>query len=73
MGRVVALGEGVRVRCYGLAGADVMVADDEAAAREAWGALPPDTVLAVLTAAAAAAVAGRAPSAPQVLAVVMDG
>ena len=72
MGRVVALGEGVLVRCYGLAGAEVMVADDDAAAREAWATLPPDTVLAVLTAAAAAAVAGRAPSATHVMAVVMD-
>lgn len=56
MGRVVALGELVRVVGFGLAGSHVVAAEDPGAARAAFAALPGDVAVVVLTPAAAAAV-----------------
>lgn len=72
MGRIVAIGEGVKVRCYGLAGAHVVVAEDADTAAAAWAALAPDVVLAILTRRSAAAVADREPAAPALLRVVIE-
>jgi vacuolar-type H+-ATPase subunit F/Vma7 len=54
MGRVVVLGEPVRVMGYALAGALAIEAEGEEVAR-AWASLPADTSLVVLTPAAARA------------------
>ncbi len=71
VGRIVAIGEGVVVRCYGLAGAGVLVAEDSEAAVAAWSALPPDVVLAILTPRCAAMLAGRKPPSPALMQVVI--
>ena len=55
MSRVVAIGERVRVEGFGLAGAEVFVAEDAAAVRVAWAGLGSDVGVAVLTPAARAA------------------
>lgn len=73
MGRVVAIGAGVTVRCYGLAGATVMVAEDAESARQAWRALSPDVVLVILTPDCAAVLAGIEPSRPTPMKVVIEG
>lgn len=73
MGRVVAIGEGVTVRCYGLAGATVMVAEDAEAAVQAWSALSADVVLAILTPGCSSALAGMEPAHPTLMQVVIEG
>lgn len=55
MSRVVAIGERTRVEGFGLAGAEVLVAEDPAAVRVAWAALGSDVGVALLTPAARAA------------------
>lgn len=55
MAGIVAIGSRDRVEGFGLAGARVVVADDDAAVRRAWAALGPDVAVAVLTPAARAA------------------
>lgn len=55
MSRVVAIGERVRVEGFGLAGAEVFIAEDPAAVRVAWAALGSDVGVALLTPAARAA------------------
>jgi vacuolar-type H+-ATPase subunit F/Vma7 len=57
MTRIVAIGERERVRGFALAGVHVAAADDADAARAAWGELPADVGLVILTAAAHAALA----------------
>jgi vacuolar-type H+-ATPase subunit F/Vma7 len=52
--RVAAIGEGVRVQGFVLAGALVFAAESPAGARDAWRSLPPDVEVAVLTPAVAA-------------------
>lgn len=69
-GRVAVLGELPRVQGYALAGALVVVADDPAAVRSQWAALPADVPVVVLTPAAASALADRLPDAAR-LTVVM--
>lgn len=54
MSSVVALGESARVAGYALAGV-VVLATDAAGARAAWGQVPDDVALILLTPAAAAA------------------
>jgi vacuolar-type H+-ATPase subunit F/Vma7 len=56
MGRVVALGEQVRVGGFALAGSHVVAAEDAAAVRDAFRALPGDVAVVLLTPRAAAAV-----------------
>jgi hypothetical protein len=53
--RVAVLGERVRVEGYSLAGAVVYPADDPEEVRGAWGELPDDVAMVVLTPAAARA------------------
>lgn len=57
MGRIAVIGEEVRVRPFGLAGALVAPADDADGVRSAWNALPADVEVLLLTPAAAAALA----------------
>ena len=52
MARVVAIGERARVEGFGLAGVEVVVAEDPAAVRAAWAALGSDVGVALLTPAA---------------------
>ena len=52
MSRVVVIGERVRVEGFGLAGAEVFVAEDEIAVRGTWAALGSDVGVALLTPAA---------------------
>jgi vacuolar-type H+-ATPase subunit F/Vma7 len=54
-GPVAVIGEQARVQGFALAGAVVMVADDEAAVRSQWASLPADVPVVVLTPAAAVA------------------
>jgi vacuolar-type H+-ATPase subunit F/Vma7 len=54
MPRAAVIGEMVRVRGYGLAGAVVYPAEDADQARAAWRSLPSDIAVVVLTARAAA-------------------
>lgn len=55
MSRVVAIGERARVEGFGLAGAEVLVAEDPAAVQAAWAALGSDVGVVLLTPAAQAA------------------
>ena len=57
MSQIVAIGESERLRGFKLAGVDVIAADDSASAQAAWGALPRDVALVILTPAARAALA----------------
>jgi len=57
MSAVVAIGEGVRLDGYALAGVEVVDAADPAAARRAWDELPADVELVLLSPAAQAALA----------------
>jgi vacuolar-type H+-ATPase subunit F/Vma7 len=59
--RIAVIGERVRVQGFGLAGALVLVAGDEAAARSAWRDLPGDVGVVILTPAAERALRGAAP------------
>jgi hypothetical protein len=52
-GGIVVIGEADEVDLYALAGADVVVAADFDSVQAAWGSLPPETALVVLTARAA--------------------
>lgn len=69
-GRVAVLGEGTAVSPFALAGALVLAADDDAAVRSAWSALPSDVEVVVLTPAAARAL-GPVHDRPLPLTVVM--
>lgn len=60
-GRVAAIGERVEVEGFGLAGAVVCPADSPDEVRAAWGSLPGDVAVVILT-RAAAAVIERPPS-----------
>lgn len=59
MDRVVAIGERIRVEGFGLAGAEVLVAEDAAAVRQAWAELGPGAAVVLLTPSAREAL-GRA-------------
>ncbi len=71
MGRLVVLGEAVRVEGFALAGATVLVADDADAVRRTWASLPGDVAVVLLTAKAAAALAGDSALREGVLSAVM--
>jgi vacuolar-type H+-ATPase subunit F/Vma7 len=57
MSQIVAIGEGLSLGGFALAGVEVVVADDPAGARAAWAALSPDVALVILTPAAHTALA----------------
>jgi len=71
MSRVVALGEGHRVRGFALGGASAAAADDAAEVAAVWEALGPDVGLVLLTPAAARIVMPRLGERPELLTVVM--
>jgi len=71
MGRLVVLGEAVRVEGFALAGATVLVADDTDAVRRIWASLPGDVAVVLLTTKAAAALAGEAALGEGVLSAAM--
>jgi vacuolar-type H+-ATPase subunit F/Vma7 len=71
MARVVVLGESLAVAGFALGGATTMSADDPEAVRRSWDALPGDTAVVVLTAAAADAIGPRTDERPGVLTVTM--
>jgi len=64
VGSVVVIGEPALVAGYAMAGATTMPAHGPGEVRQAWDALPSDTTLVILTAAAAGAVADRVSEAP---------
>jgi vacuolar-type H+-ATPase subunit F/Vma7 len=71
MGHIIVLGESIAVDTFALAGATVARADDADAVRRAWAALPADAAVVVLTAAAAAALAGVDTTSGDVLTIAM--
>jgi len=72
MARVVVLGESLAVAGFALGGAATIPADDAEAVRRSWDALPDDTAVVVLTAAAAVALgARRTDERPGILTVTM--
>lgn len=60
-GRVAAIGERTAVQGFGLAGALVHVAETPDDVLAAWGALPPDVAVVLLSRAAACVVPDRSP------------
>lgn len=71
MGKFAVLGEEARVVNFGLGGAVVVPADGPEAVRAAWTALPEETAVVLLTAAAAGALGDTASAAGGRLVVVM--
>lgn len=71
MGRVVAIGEQVRVAGFALAGVHTLPAEEPDAVREAWRNLPDDVELVILTPAAADALGPAPPEATTPLSAVM--
>ncbi len=71
MDRIIVLGESITVDTFALAGATVARADDPEAVRRAWAALPANTAVVVLTAAAAAALASVDTTSGDVLTIAM--
>jgi vacuolar-type H+-ATPase subunit F/Vma7 len=73
MSRAVAIGERVRVGGYALAGVEVLAAEDEQTAIEAWERLGDDVTCLVLTRAAHAALASRLAEHPRAVWAVLPG
>jgi len=74
MSHIVAIGEQETLRGFALAGVEVAVAGDPAAARAAWDGLAPDVALVILTPAVRAALpASELDQLGQRLWVVMPG
>jgi len=71
MGRVVALGYPLVVDAFALGGASPLGATSPAEVRRCWEALPEDTTVVILTAAAAEALGERVRERPAVLTVAM--
>ncbi|WP_433074174.1 hypothetical protein ACQP1P_26900 [Dactylosporangium sp. CA-052675] len=71
-GRLAAIGEARLVRGYGLAGAAVIAAEDEPAARSAWRELDPRITIVIVTPSAARAVAAAGGPGGRLLAVLPD-
>ena len=70
-GRVAVIGEPLRIRGYGLAGAILCPAADRSQALGAWQALPADVAVVVLTPDAATWLHAELAASPGVLAVVL--
>ena len=71
MSGICAIGEPERVRAFALAGVSVAPARDARAVRAAWVALPPATVLVILTPMAGAALEDERRSSEAPLCAVM--
>ena len=72
MSRAAVIGEAVRTGGFALAGAVVITAEDARQARAAWGALPADVAVLVLTASAAAWLGDVPQTRPGLLIAVMQ-
>jgi vacuolar-type H+-ATPase subunit F/Vma7 len=70
MARIAVLGERVRTQGFALAGALVVEAEDPEAVRAAWGSLPSDVAVVVLTPAASRALGGATGDAGPLIAVM---
>jgi vacuolar-type H+-ATPase subunit F/Vma7 len=71
VGRVAVLGEETAVAGYALAGAMTVYAEDAAAVRAAWAALPDDVDVVILTRRAADALGPARTASPDRLSVAM--
>jgi vacuolar-type H+-ATPase subunit F/Vma7 len=71
MSRIAAIGESAAIDGFGLAGVELLPAEDAAAARRAWTALAPGVGLLLLTPAAEAALDRELAEAPELLRVVI--
>ncbi|MGZ4494444.1 MAG: hypothetical protein ACXVWU_07085 [Nocardioides sp.] len=71
VGRVAAIGAEAAVGGYALVGVVVLPAEDDAAVRDAWAALPADVEVVVLSAPAARALGPARTAAEAPLSVVM--
>lgn len=71
MARAAVIGEAVRTAGFALAGAIVLAAESQEEAGAAWRELPPDVVVLVLTARAAAWLGAAPQPGREVLMVVM--
>jgi vacuolar-type H+-ATPase subunit F/Vma7 len=71
VGRLVVLGEAVKVDGYALAGATTIAVGDPKSINRSWSELPPDSSLVVLTPAAASALGSRVLERDGVLTVTM--
>jgi hypothetical protein len=65
--RAAAIGKDVRLAGYGLAGVEVLAAEDTAETLAAWERLPDDVACLILTPAARAALAARLAERPQLV------
>ena len=65
------IGEALRVEGYALAGAVVRPAESQDEVHAAWQSLPPDTILLIMTAIAAAWLADRTAERPDILTAVI--
>lgn len=73
MARVAVIGEPLRIYGYGLAGALLCPASDQAEATAAWHELPEDVAVAVLTSSAAEWLASEMAGRAGVLTVLLPG
>jgi vacuolar-type H+-ATPase subunit F/Vma7 len=71
MARAAVIGEELAVEGYALAGCVLLPADNPDEVNSAWQALPPDTVLLILTESAAGWLADRLAQRPDIMTVVM--
>jgi vacuolar-type H+-ATPase subunit F/Vma7 len=71
MARVAAIGEELAVEGYALAGCVLLPAHNPDEVNSAWQALPPDTVLLIVTQSAANCLADRLAERPDILTAVM--
>lgn len=71
MARAAVIGEQLAVEGYALAGCVVLPADNPDEVNSAWQALPPDTVLLILTASAAGWLSERLAQRPDIMTAVM--
>jgi vacuolar-type H+-ATPase subunit F/Vma7 len=71
MAKAAVIGEELAVEGYALAGCVLLPADNPDEVNSAWQALPPDTVLLILTENAAAWLADRLAQRPDIMTAVM--
>ena len=71
MAKATVIGEELAVEGYALAGCVLLPADNPDEVNSAWQALPPDTVLLILTQTAASWLADRLAQRPDILTAVM--
>jgi len=71
MARAAVIGEPLAISGYGLAGAVLLGASDQAQALAAWRELPADVAVLVLTPSAASWLSGELGTRPELLSVVL--